>query len=74
MPDNSVGWCFTVQWHRLPSTKRAVHRDSSLNLFEADLADFEALTGPLSLPPPHKDHDELGLQWLTATDLVLYRQ
>jgi hypothetical protein len=27
--------------------QEAVHRDSSLNLFEADLADFEIFTGPL---------------------------
>jgi hypothetical protein len=40
-------WRFTVRWHRPPDTKRAVHRDESLNLFESDLADFELFTGPL---------------------------
>ena len=42
-----VEWCFTVRWHRPPPTKRALHRDGSLNLFENDLADFEIFPGPL---------------------------
>ena len=42
-----VEWCFTVRWHRSPPNKRALHRDTSLNLFESDLPDFEVFTGPL---------------------------
>ena len=39
-----------------PQIKRATRRDSSLNLFEADLADFEIFTGPLPpIPPPQRE-------------------
>jgi hypothetical protein len=58
-------WCFTVRWHRPPETKRAVHRDESLNLFEADLADFEIFTGPL--PPIHTPQRRRGRAIITET-------
>ena len=41
-------WCFTVEWLARNSP---VRRRYSLNLFEADLPDFEAYDGPVSSPP-----------------------
>jgi hypothetical protein len=33
-------WCFTVRWRWFPERKPGKRGDYSLNLFEADLADF----------------------------------
>ena len=70
-------WCFTVRWHRPPPHKNALHRDTSLNLFESDLADFELFRGP---PPRHQHSIWLASQKyhtgepLPAVGVTLYRQ
>jgi hypothetical protein len=51
-------WCFTVRWRFAPQSKRAKRRDYSLNLLEADLADFEVFHDPLPrIAPPQRRRD-----------------
>ena len=42
-------WCFTVRWLNRERSARS-KSDTSLNLFEEDLADFDVYTGPIEVP------------------------
>jgi hypothetical protein len=39
-----VEWCLPVRWHHPPPNKRALHRDTRLNLVESELLDFGIFT------------------------------